>query len=157
VSTLKIAGSTALVTGANRGLGRAFALALLAGGAETVYAGARDPQTVTDPGLVPVKLDVTDPADVTAAAELCADTTLLVNNAGILRGGSLLAAPGPRTRLHRARRPQDPQHEQGPRPQAGHRPAGRLPAQWGLRQGRAEPLHQRCRLGGVPRDPERKG
>ncbi|MFF4234196.1 SDR family oxidoreductase [Streptomyces sp. NPDC001820] len=93
MSTLKIAGSTALVTGANRGLGRAFALALLAGGAETVYAGARDAQTVTDPGLVPVKLDVTDPADVSAVAERCADTTLLINNAGILHGGSLLAAP----------------------------------------------------------------
>lgn len=90
---MKIAGSTALVTGANRGLGRAIALALVAGGARTVYAGARDPRTVTDPGLVPVQLDITDPSDVATAAERCADTTLLVNNAGVMHPGSLLTAP----------------------------------------------------------------
>ncbi|WP_431903293.1 SDR family oxidoreductase [Nonomuraea sp. bgisy101] len=81
---MKIDGSVALVTGANRGLGAAFARALLERGAKTVYAGARDPSTVTDPRLVPVRLDVTDPAQVTAAAELCGDTDLLVNNAGVL-------------------------------------------------------------------------
>lgn len=90
---MNILGCTALVTGANRGLGRAFALALLERGARTVYAGARIPDTVTDDGPVPVKLDITDPADVAAAVERCSDVTLLVNNAGILRGGGLLAAP----------------------------------------------------------------
>ncbi|MFI6476655.1 SDR family oxidoreductase [Nonomuraea sp. NPDC050663] len=84
---------TALVTGANRGLGKALADALLSRGARTVYAGARDPETVTDPRLVPVRLDITDPASVAAAAERCGDVTLLINNAGIgLRGG--LIAPG---------------------------------------------------------------
>ncbi|HXA58935.1 MAG TPA: SDR family NAD(P)-dependent oxidoreductase, partial [Streptosporangiaceae bacterium] len=53
-----ISGSVALVTGANRGLGHAFARALVERGARTVYAGARNPATITDPDLVPVKLDI---------------------------------------------------------------------------------------------------
>lgn len=89
---MKISGSVALVTGANRGLGRAFALALAERGA-TVYAGARDPGTVADPGLIPVRLDVTDPSAVAAAAGRCGDVTLLVNNAGVARPGSLLDSP----------------------------------------------------------------
>ncbi|MFE7113018.1 SDR family oxidoreductase [Streptomyces sp. NPDC057575] len=85
-------GAIALVTGANRGLGRAFARGLLARGAHTVYAAARDPRTVTGPGLTPLALDITDPASVAAAAERCPDTTPMVNNTGILRGDSLLTA-----------------------------------------------------------------
>ncbi|XVQ10143.1 SDR family oxidoreductase [Spirillospora sp. CA-255316] len=90
---LKIQDAVALVTGANRGLGRALALALHERGARTVYAGARDPGSVTDPGLVPVPLDITDPAAVEAAAEACGDVTLLINNAGIGRGSGLVKAP----------------------------------------------------------------
>ncbi|MGY1772484.1 SDR family oxidoreductase [Blastococcus sp. SYSU D00813] len=74
--------STALVTGANRGFGRALAAELLARGA-TVYAAARDPRSVDLPGAVPVALDVTDPASVAAASAALPDVTLLVNNAGI--------------------------------------------------------------------------
>ncbi len=92
---MKISGSVALVTGANRGLGHAFARALIERGARTVYAGARDPATITDPDLVPVKLDITDAADVAATAALCGDVTLLVNNAGVSYGSPLLAAPAP--------------------------------------------------------------
>jgi NAD(P)-dependent dehydrogenase (short-subunit alcohol dehydrogenase family) len=91
---MKISGSVALVTGANRGLGRALARALAERGAVTVYAGARDPGTVTDPGLVPVRLDVTDPAQIAAAAARYPDVTLLVNNAGVFHRGPLL---GPAT------------------------------------------------------------
>ncbi|HEY0917413.1 MAG TPA: SDR family oxidoreductase [Solimonas sp.] len=80
---MKIKGSVALVTGANRGLGLAFAKALLAGGAKKVYAAARDPSTVTLPGVIPVKLDVTQPDQVAAAAAACGDVSLLINNAGI--------------------------------------------------------------------------
>ncbi|MFB4282844.1 MULTISPECIES: SDR family oxidoreductase [unclassified Nonomuraea] len=81
---MKISGSTALVTGANRGLGAVFARALLERGARTVYAAARNPDTVTDPDLTPIALDITDPAAVTAAAGRCTDVDLLINNAGVL-------------------------------------------------------------------------
>jgi len=79
--------SVALVTGANRGLGLAFAHELLARGATKVYAGARDIGSIDagNPAIVPVQLDVTNAASVAAAAARCADITLLVNNAGIAR------------------------------------------------------------------------
>jgi NAD(P)-dependent dehydrogenase (short-subunit alcohol dehydrogenase family) len=89
---MKIAGSTALVTGANRGLGRHFAEQLLARGA-TVYAAARNPDSVDLPGAIPLALDVTDPASVAAAAELAKGVTLLINNAGSSTGASLLTGP----------------------------------------------------------------
>lgn len=89
---MKIQGSTVLVTGANRGLGLAFAKALLAAGARKVYAGARDPSTVTLPGVVPVKLDVTRPEDAAAAAALASDVDIVINNAGITGGIPLLDA-----------------------------------------------------------------
>jgi NAD(P)-dependent dehydrogenase (short-subunit alcohol dehydrogenase family) len=87
---MQIAGSTVLVTGANRGLGRELARRLVERGAKTVYAGARDPSTVTDPGLVPVALDVTDPAVVEQAAADLPEVDLVINNAGLAGGGSLL-------------------------------------------------------------------
>jgi NAD(P)-dependent dehydrogenase (short-subunit alcohol dehydrogenase family) len=74
--------SVALVTGANRGLGRHFAAQLLERGARKVYAAARDPRAIDLPGVIPIALDITDPTAVAAAAELAGDTTLLVNNAG---------------------------------------------------------------------------
>src|SRR4030081_963526 len=80
---MKVRNSIAFVTGANRGLGLAFARELLARGAKTVYAGVRNPDGIEVPGVVPVKLDVTDPAAVRAAAGRCGDVTLLINNAGI--------------------------------------------------------------------------
>ena len=88
---MDIAGSVALVTGANRGLGAAFCRVLLEQGASKVYAGARNPDTVQVPGVIPVRLDITSPADVTAAVAHCGDTNLLVNNAGILDPASVLA------------------------------------------------------------------
>ena len=88
---MKIAGSVALVTGANRGLGAAFARGLMAAGAAKVYAAARDPATVALPGAVPVRLDVTRPDDAAMLATQLSDVTLLVNNAGIAEFGPLLA------------------------------------------------------------------
>jgi NAD(P)-dependent dehydrogenase (short-subunit alcohol dehydrogenase family) len=86
---MDIAASTALVTGANRGFGRTFAAELLARGAK-VYAGARNPASVDLPGVIPIQLDVTDPASVAAAAREATDVTLLINNAGSSTGADLL-------------------------------------------------------------------
>jgi NAD(P)-dependent dehydrogenase (short-subunit alcohol dehydrogenase family) len=87
---MKIKGSIVLVTGANRGLGLEFAKQALARGAAKVYATARDPSKITLAGVTPVKLDVTNPAEVAAVAALCKDVTLLINNAGIARLGGIL-------------------------------------------------------------------
>src|ERR1700722_13881763 len=89
---MRIEGSTALVTGANRGLGRHLAQELLARGAH-VYAAARNPASVDLPGVTPVALDITDPASVAAAADATGDVTLLVNNAGSSTGAALLDGP----------------------------------------------------------------
>ena len=99
---MKIEGATALVTGANRGIGKAFAEELLARGAAKVYAGVRDVSNVTDPRLVPVQLDVTDPARIAAVAAELTDVDLVVNNAGTGRPALPLAAD-PRGRPLRAR------------------------------------------------------
>jgi NAD(P)-dependent dehydrogenase (short-subunit alcohol dehydrogenase family) len=80
---MKISGSTALVTGASRGLGRHFARQLLERGATRVYATARNPDQVDVPGADVLPLDITDPTSVAAAAAAAGDVTLLVNNAGV--------------------------------------------------------------------------
>ncbi|WP_395678497.1 SDR family oxidoreductase [Inquilinus sp.] len=80
---MDVANATVFITGANRGLGLAFAREARRRGAAKVYAGMRNIGGFAEPGVVPVSIDVTDPASVAAAAALAADTTLLVNNAGI--------------------------------------------------------------------------
>jgi NAD(P)-dependent dehydrogenase (short-subunit alcohol dehydrogenase family) len=86
---MDINGKTALVTGANRGLGRQLAAQLRDRGA-TVYAAARNPATVDLPGVTPIALDITDPTSVAAAAAATSDVAILVNNAGSSTGSSLL-------------------------------------------------------------------
>lgn len=86
---MEIAGTTALVTGANRGLGRHLAAQLRDRGA-TVYAGARNPASVDLSGVIPIALDVTDLDSVAAAAAVARDVAILVNNAGSSTGTSLL-------------------------------------------------------------------
>ncbi|WP_367133449.1 SDR family oxidoreductase [Saccharothrix sp. HUAS TT1] len=87
---MKIANSVALVTGANRGLGRHFARQLLDRGAARVYATARDPRSVDLDGVEVLPLDITDPAAVAATAAAAGDVSLLVNNAGIITGANLV-------------------------------------------------------------------
>lgn len=92
---MNIAGSVALVTGANRGIGRSFVDELLERGAAKVYAAVRRPDAVpagefTDPRVKVLRLDLLDDASVTDAAAHATDVTLLVNNAGITTGANLL-------------------------------------------------------------------
>ncbi|MBZ5541448.1 MAG: SDR family oxidoreductase [Acidobacteriia bacterium] len=92
--------SIALVTGANRGIGRAFVEALLERGVNRVYAAARkltdlEPVVAIDrKRVLPLKIDITSLAEINAAAEKACDVNLLINNAGIADFGSLLDAPG---------------------------------------------------------------
>lgn len=88
---MELKNATVLITGANRGIGLAFAREALARGARKVYAGARDPASVTLPGVQALKLDVTSDQDVAAAAALAKDVTLVINNAGIAATGGFLA------------------------------------------------------------------
>ncbi|MDP9082499.1 MAG: SDR family oxidoreductase [Pseudomonadota bacterium] len=91
---MKLHNAVVLITGANRGIGLAFAEAALTRGARKVYAGARDPSRISLAGVDPLKLDVTSDGDVAAAASACRDVTLVVNNAGIAHTGGILAANG---------------------------------------------------------------
>jgi NAD(P)-dependent dehydrogenase (short-subunit alcohol dehydrogenase family) len=86
---MDIGRSTALVTGANRGLGKQLTLELVRRGAR-VYAAARNPHSIDLPGVTPVTLDITDEASVSAAATVAGDVTLLVNNAGSATRSSVL-------------------------------------------------------------------
>ena len=87
-----LADQAVLVTGANRGMGREYVAQLLDRRVTKVYAAARDPQTidVADPRVVVLQLDVTDAASVARAAEAASDVSVLINNAGIARGASVL-------------------------------------------------------------------
>ncbi|MDB4972550.1 MAG: short-chain dehydrogenase [Myxococcaceae bacterium] len=88
---MKLENATVFITGANRGLGLAFAQEALKRGARKVYAAARDPESIKLPGVVPVLLDVNRAEDVAAAVRSAGDVTLLVNNAGIAQTGGFLA------------------------------------------------------------------
>ncbi len=91
---MKIENSVVLITGANRGIGLAFARALLARGARKVYAAARNPESVTLPGVEALQLDVTKPEQIAAAVNQASDVTLVINNAGIAQPGGFLAQDG---------------------------------------------------------------
>jgi NAD(P)-dependent dehydrogenase (short-subunit alcohol dehydrogenase family) len=92
MSGVIIAGSVVLVTGGQRGLGKAFAEELLARGASKIYVTAREPQVSSDPRIVPVALEVTDSAAIEALARTLTDVTIVINNAGAGGVGPLLTA-----------------------------------------------------------------
>ncbi|MGE9270723.1 MAG: SDR family oxidoreductase [Verrucomicrobiales bacterium] len=84
----------ALVTGANRGIGKTIVDALLEKGIKKVYATARDPETIdtSDPRVVPLPLDLTKAESVAAAAEQAQDVEIVINNGGVLRVSNPLEA-----------------------------------------------------------------
>ena len=95
MSAQVINGATALVTGANRGIGRALVEALLARGVKKVYAAARNPsalQILADERLVPLELDVTDADQVRTVGAAAPDLDLLFNNAGVALGSGIIDA-----------------------------------------------------------------
>lgn len=89
-----LANQTVLVTGANRGMGRQYVTQLLDRGVAKVYAAARDASRIdaSDPRVVALRLDVTDAASVAEAGRVASDVSVLINNAGIARGASVLSA-----------------------------------------------------------------
>ncbi|MCC3279090.1 SDR family oxidoreductase [Arthrobacter sp. zg-Y40] len=92
---MHINGATALVTGANRGIGKSFVDELLKGGARKVYATARDVETIDirDSRVIPLRLDLLDEVSIKEAAVVASDVDLLINNAGITTGADLLTSP----------------------------------------------------------------
>jgi NAD(P)-dependent dehydrogenase (short-subunit alcohol dehydrogenase family) len=88
-----IENAVALVTGGNRGFGRALVDELLERGAAKVYATSRSPQSQRDARIVPLIVDVADDASVTAAAQAAPDVSIVVNNAGVHLGTAVLDAP----------------------------------------------------------------
>ncbi|MFD9030420.1 SDR family oxidoreductase [Streptomyces sp. NPDC059567] len=86
---MELKNAVAVVTGANRGLGRHLAAQLVEHGAK-VYAAARRPETVDLPGARPLRLDVTDQESIREAARIASDATLLINNAGVSTGATLV-------------------------------------------------------------------
>jgi NAD(P)-dependent dehydrogenase (short-subunit alcohol dehydrogenase family) len=102
----RIEGVVALVTGANRGLGRALTEALLARGVRKVYAAARTPATLGTPRdarLVPLTLDVTDAEQIRTAVAAVSDVALVINNAGVVLNAEIAGA----TVIERARQEMD--------------------------------------------------
>ncbi|HET6743926.1 MAG TPA: SDR family oxidoreductase [Kribbella sp.] len=89
---MNVTDQTALVTGANRGIGRQYVFELLERGASKVYATARRPESLDfdDTRVVPLRLDLLDHESVLAAAATARDVTLVVNNAGISTGATLV-------------------------------------------------------------------
>jgi NAD(P)-dependent dehydrogenase (short-subunit alcohol dehydrogenase family) len=96
---MQIEGAVVLVTGANGGIGKYYLEALQAAGAARIYAGARNPNSVSemvaaDPQrVIPIELDITDEQSVSSAATKCQDVTLLINNAGIGLLKGFISAP----------------------------------------------------------------
>ncbi len=91
---MKLEGSVALVTGANRGLGKALVAALVEAGAAKVYAAARETKKLSadGPRVVPLAFDTAKPEQIAAAVKKASDVTLLINNAGTLTSYNVLAS-----------------------------------------------------------------
>ncbi|BCL34501.1 SDR family oxidoreductase [Nostoc sp. MS1] len=95
---MNINGSVALVTGANRGIGKAFIQALVQAGASRIYATARNVDSlkqvvaIAPDRIIPLALDVTNPEQIAAIAQNAQDVNLLINNAGVSGAGGFFAS-----------------------------------------------------------------
>ena len=89
---VNIQGSTVVVTGGQRGIGKAIVEEFLDRGAAKVYATARAPKPSADPRVVSVELDVTRPDSVAALAVTASDADIVINNAGTLGASNLLTS-----------------------------------------------------------------
>jgi len=94
---MSIADKTVLITGASRGIGQALVDEALKRGAKRVYAAARRPASHPDERVTPLRMDVTDAAQIQAAAERAGSLDILVNNAGL----ALFEGLGDRATLER--------------------------------------------------------
>ncbi|HEY5802421.1 MAG TPA: SDR family oxidoreductase [Lysobacter sp.] len=94
---MDISNAVVLVTGSNRGLGRALLESLKQAGAAKIYAAARNPASIDIEGVTAIALDVTSPDSIAAAAKACPDVNVVINNAGIARSGVLLSDTGEQT------------------------------------------------------------
>ncbi len=90
---MQIKDAVALVTGAGRGLGQVYARELVHRGAAKIYGAARRAESVTEPGVTPIALDITDANRVAEVARQCSDVSLLVNNAGVMKASTFIDAP----------------------------------------------------------------
>jgi NAD(P)-dependent dehydrogenase (short-subunit alcohol dehydrogenase family) len=88
---MQLKNAVVLVTGANRGIGAAFVAQLKERGAAKIYAASRNPSAVDVAGVEPIQLDITDPSQVRAVADVAGDVQILINNAGISTSTSLIS------------------------------------------------------------------
>ncbi|WP_113704914.1 SDR family oxidoreductase [Nonomuraea lactucae] len=88
---MQLKDAVVLVTGANRGIGAEFVAQLKERGAAKIYAASRNGSAVDVDGVAPIQLDITDPSQVRAAADAAGDVQVLVNNAGISTGTSVIS------------------------------------------------------------------
>jgi NAD(P)-dependent dehydrogenase (short-subunit alcohol dehydrogenase family) len=96
---MELKGAVALVTGANRGIGAEFVRLLGERGVAKIYAAARDASSVDADGVEPIEIDITDAAEVEAAARTAGDVQVLINNAGISTNTALVT--GDETNIRR--------------------------------------------------------
>jgi short-subunit dehydrogenase len=90
---MEFEGKTVLITGTNRGIGKALVEACLLKKAKKVYACSRQLEKLpsfNDPRVIPIELDVLNHDQIERAAANCKDTQILINNAGTLNPGNIL-------------------------------------------------------------------